>query len=197
MSRTLDYYNEHAMEFAKDTSDIEFSSIQNEFLAQLEENSSILDFGCGSGRDSKYFLNMGYRVTALDGSEEICRIAEKNIGIPVMQMDFREFNEKNKYDGIWACASVLHLDKDELKTVLRKMEAALHANGIIYMSFKYGDFSGVRGGRFFTDFNETSFEAFVSHIPSLEIRKIWISEDARPGRHDEKWLNIIMRTVRR
>lgn len=197
MSETIDYYEKNAKSFADSTADIEFSEMQDSFLSNLKEGASILDFGCGSGRDTRYFLKKGYKVTALDGSAELCRIAEEKTGIPVIQMDFNEFNEKDKYDGIWACSSILHLPKQELKQVLVHMEQALHIGGIIYTSFKYGEFEGMRSRRFFTDFTEDSFRNFLSEIERLIIEKLWITRDARPDRQDEKWLNMILKTTRR
>lgn len=197
MNETIDYYEKNAEGFALCTAYIEFSGIQDVFLERLNEGASILDFGCGSGRDTKYFLQKGYRVTALDGSAKMCMIARENTGIPVLQMDFNDFDECDKYDGIWACSSILHLPERELKNVMIRMERALHAGGIIYTSFKYGDFSGMRNGRFFTDFTEDSFGVFISGVEKLETEKLWVSKDARPGRQDEKWLNMILRTVRR
>ena len=197
MNETLDYYDKNAEVFANGTADIEFSEMQDMFLAELKEGVSILDFGCGSGRDSRYFLQKGYRVTALDGSAELCRIAEEKTGISVIQMDFNDFDEQDQYDGIWACSSILHLPKQELKNVLVHMEKALHNDGIIYTSFKYGDFSGMRNERYFTDFTEDTFKMFVADMEQLVIEKLWITDDVRPGRQDEKWLNTILRTTRR
>ena len=197
MNETIDYYDKNAEAFASGTADIEFSTMQDLFLSFLKEGASILDFGCGSGRDMSYFLQKGYRVTALDGSAELCRIAEEKTGIPVIQMDFNDFDEQDRYDGIWACSSILHLPKRELKNVLVHMEKALHNDGIIYTSFKYGDFSGMRNGRYFTDFTEDTFNMFVSDIEQYVIEKLWITDDVRPGRQDEKWLNTILKTTRR
>ncbi len=197
MDKTIDYYNKNAERFAESTADIEFSGTQDLFLSGLKDGAEILDFGCGSGRDSKYFLQKGYRVTALDGSAELCRIAEERAGIPVVQMNFNDFDERDRYDGIWACASILHLPGQELKNVLMHMEKALHKDGIIYTSFKYGDFSGMRNGRFFTDFTEDSFRTFIADIEQLVTEKTWITNDLRPGRQDERWLNTILRTTRR
>ncbi len=197
MNETLDFYDKNAETFANGTADIDFSEMQNIFLSELPVGATILDFGCGSGRDTKYFLQKGYKVAALDGSEKLCRIAEEKTGIPVVQMDFNDFDEQDLYDGIWACSSILHLPKQELRSVLIHMEKALHNGGIIYTSFKYGDFSGMRNGRYFTDFAEDSFTTFVEEIGQLVIEKIWITNDVRPGRQDEKWLNTILGTRRR
>ena len=166
---------------------------QDRFLRLLDENASILDFGCGSGRDTKYFLDQGYQVTATDGSAELCRLASAFTGIEVKEMLFQELDDMGTYDGIWACSSILHLSKIELLPVICKMCMALKGSGVIYTSFKYSDFEGVRNGRYFTDFTEDSFKEFIAEIPELTIEEYWITGDVRPGRGDEKWLNLILR----
>ncbi len=206
---TLDYYNKYAVEFSKDTFDVKFTETQDLFLSLLKPDSYILDFGCGSGRDTRYFLQQGYRVEAIDGSKSLCEIAQKNTGIPIRQMLFQDLREIDEYDGIWACSSILHLAKSELLTVMKRMVQALKENGIIYTSFKYGDFEGERNGRYFTDFTEKSFTEFLEKlkifnentkntedkVSEIIIEKIWITEDVRPGRGDEKWLNLILRKI--
>lgn len=193
MSDTLKYYNQNAGQFVRETLSVDFTAIQEWFLVKLSEGACILDFGCGSGRDVKYFLDKGYRVDAIDGSEELCRLASDYAGIHVKQMLFEELDETEKYDGIWACSSVLHLDKIALKTVLKKMAAALKSEGVVYTSFKYGDFEGEQNGRYFTDFTLELFERYMQGIPELQIEEYWITDDVRPGRGDEKWLNLILR----
>lgn len=122
----------------------------------------------------------------------MCRIASDYAGIKVKKMLFKELEEIEKYDGIWACSSILHLAKNELKAVFEKMIKALKRDGIIYTSFKYGDFEGERNGRYFTDFTEEKFEKFVQNIENVKLREEWITNDVRPGRGDEKWLNLIL-----
>jgi len=163
------------------------------FLQTIPEHAYILDFGCGSDRDSKAFLNLGYRVDACDGSAGICRIASEVTGIQVKQMLFQELDEVDVYDGIWACASILHLPKNELKTVLEKIAAALKDQGVLYTSFKYGTFEGMRGERYFTDFTEDSLKEFFETIPVLQVFTLWITSDVRPGREEERWINILAR----
>lgn len=190
---TLGYYDDHADEFYKSTVNVEFASMQQQFLNKLKKGSYILDFGCGSGRDTKYFLEKGYNVDAVDGSKELCKLASEYTGIEVKKMFFQELTEVGKYDGIWACSSILHLSIEELAEVMRKMVVALKEHGIIYTSFKYGTFSGERNGRFFTDMTEKTFADFLSRIDGLEVEGQWITLDARPGRGEEKWLNLILR----
>lgn len=191
-NRTLDYYNKNASSFAETTMDVDFHDTQKHFQKVLPEQGYILDFGCGSGRDIKYFLSQNFRVDAIDGSEELCRIASDYTGIKVKKMLFQELDEIEKYDGIWACSSILHLTQNELKTVFGKMVKALKRDGIIYTSFKYGDFEGERNGRYFTDFTEDKFNKFVQNIENIKLKEVWITYDVRPGRGGEKWLNLIL-----
>ena len=190
---TLGYYDNHADEFYKSTVNVQFSTMQECFLEKLKKGSYILDFGCGSGRDTKYFLQKGCNVDAMDGSKELCKLASEYTGIEVKNMFFQELVEVDKYDGIWACSSILHLPIDELDKVMRKMVVALKENGIIYTSFKYGTFAGERNGRFFTDMTEETFADFLSRIDGLEVEEQWTTSDVRPGRGEEKWLNLILR----
>ena len=171
---TLNYYNSNAAVFSETTKNVDFSEVQQIFTNQLSPDASILDFGCGSGRDTRYFINHGYHVTATDGSEMICKMATKYTGIQVKQMLFEELDDRNQYDGIWACASILHLSREELPDIFHKMHQALKRNGIIYTSFKYGTFEGERNGRYFTYFTEEMFEEFARQISGLQIEKMWI-----------------------
>lgn len=195
MDKTLQYYNSKSHEFVNSTVNVNFTDTQDQFLKFLPENGIVLDFGCGSGRDTKYFKDKGYQVDAIDGSEELCKIASEYSGIAVKCMFFQELNEKEKYDGIWACSSILHLSKTELIDVFGKMIIALKRNGIIYSSFKYGDFEGMRNGRYFSDFTESSFQKYIVDIGGLDIEKQWVTSDVRPGRGEEKWLNMILRKL--
>ena len=193
MSDTLHYYNQNAQAFVKSTRDVDFYKTQIRFLDRLLPHSYILDFGCGSGRDTRYFLSQGYLVDAVDGSKEICKLASAYTGIQIQQMLFQELAAENLYDGIWACSSILHLPYQELKMVLIKMANALKADGIVYTSFKYGNFEGERNGRYFTDMTERTFWELVKDMTELEQEKQWVTSDVRPGREDERWLNIIHR----
>lgn len=190
---TLTYYNQNAISFVEGTKDVDFKAIQEKFTGRLPQGAAILDFGCGSGRDTKYFLEQGFQVTATDGSEELCKIASEYTGIPVKHMLFLELNEVNAYDGIWACSSILHCSYEDLVIVMQKISAALKKNGVLYTSFKYGTFSGDRNGRFFTDMTEETFRELLRRVPELEIEDITITTDVRPERGEERWLNLILR----
>ena len=167
--------------------------MQDTFLDYFPAGGKILDFGCGSGRDTKYFLSKGYEVDAIDGSEELCKIASEYTGIKVKQMLFEELDGIETYDGIWACASILHVEKKQLPEIIKKIAIATKKGGIVYTSFKYGDFEGIRNGRFFTYLTEESFGEILRNVPELVIEKLWISADVRAERGEERWLNIVLR----
>ena len=192
-THTINYYNSNATEFVSGTVSVDFEATQKKFTDRLPQGALILDFGCGSGRDTKYFLEQGYRVEATDGSIELCKLASEYTGIEVKHMLFQELSEVEAYDGIWACSSILHLPIEELADVMRKMVMALKDNGIIYTSFKYGTFAGERNGRYFTDMTEETFADFLKLIDNIQIEEQWITSDVRPQRGEEKWLNLILR----
>lgn len=192
INKTLNYYDQNADIFVQGTVSVDFKETQDKFVQALS-GKKILDFGCGSGRDTKYFMESGLDVTAIDGSQKLCKRASEYTGIQVKHMVFQDLDEVDCYDGIWACSSILHLPKDELKAVFNKMGRALKPNGIIYTSFKYGDFEGERNGRFFTDFNLEIFKDFIKDVEDILIEESWITGDVRPGREEEKWLNLLLR----
>ena len=193
MDDTLQYYDQHAKAYVDSTRDVEFSQTQERFLQYLEPGARILDFGCGSGRDTKYFRNRGFRVEAVDGSAEFVRIASEYTGINVRRMLFQDLDEVERYDGIWACSSILHLPCAELEVVLGKMARALRRRGIVYTSFKYGTEEGERSGRYFTNMTEAKMAGLLERIPVYDGEEMWVTFDVRPGRGDERWLNMILR----
>lgn len=192
-AKTINYYNTKTKDFIDGTLNVDFTEIQNRFLAKLSEDAYILDFGCGSGRDTKYFLEHGCRVDAIDGSEELCKFASEYTGIKVQCMYFHELEVQEKYDAIWACSSILHCAYDELVDVMKRLAEALKEKGLIYTSFKYGEYEGERNGRYFIDMTEDRLTQVLETVPELAIEEQWITGDVRPGRGEEKWLNLFLR----
>ena len=190
---TLAYYDRNAASFAGETQTVGFNEIQDRFLSCLEKGDRILDYGCGSGRDAKYFKDRGYPVTAIDGSKEMCALAAAHTGLDVRCMTFEELDETEAYDGIFACASILHVKKKDLPRVLQKMRDALKKNGVIYVSFKYGEAEGMRDSRWYSDYTEDSFRELIASAGGLAVQSIWISGDVRKGREEQQWLNALLR----
>ncbi len=195
MNKTLDYYNTFHKDFITNTLEANASELHHSFLKYLPKGASILDLGCGSGRDSKVFINLGYKVCALDGSKELCKFASEYIGQQVICKTFDEINFKEEFDGIWACASLLHIPYKDLPNIFKKLSKALKQEGHLYASFKYGDFEGERKGRYFTDLTEERLKQLLEPFDKLEIVETTITSDIRKGREEEKWLNVMLRKV--
>ena len=195
MKDTLDYYNENADAFVADTQGADMHDRHELFLQYVAEGGHILDLGCGSGRDSKAFIERGYQVTAVDGSEELCRIAAEHIGQPVYHMLFQDIAWQDMFDGVWASASLLHCTIEELPAILQKVADSLKQGGTLFVSFKYGAFTGWVNGRFYTNLSEASFAQVLAQVPSLQLVHMAVNGDVRPGRAHEMWLNAIVKKV--
>ena len=187
---TLQYYNDNSESYASNTVCADMSGLCDEFLSLLHESGYVLDLGCGSGRDSKYFLSHGREVISVDGSKELCRIAAEFLGREVICCDFREYTPREIFAGIWASASLLHLDEDDIARVIARLSRSLSDGGIFYASFKYGNFSGIRDGRYYTDFDEKRITRMIENVKGLEIVKLKISEDVRKDFAGQKWINV-------
>lgn len=189
---TLNYYQNNAQVFFNGTVNVDMSSLYESFTRLLLPGSQVLDAGCGSGRDSKAFIEMGYQVEAFDASSEMVALASQHTGLSVQQMTFADVEAQQQYDGIWCCASLLHVPSQELPSVMQKLANALKPGGVWYVSFKYGDSEREKDGRQFTDMNEASLGALLETMPEIEIETLWTTKDKRPER-DEIWLNALLR----
>ena len=189
MSNTIKYYNDNAQTYFEDTVNVDVSTYYERFEKYLNKKDKILDLGCGSGRDSKHFIELGYNVTSIDGSIEMCKLAEKYTGQKVINKKFNELDYKDEFNAIWACASLLHVDRSEIDDIVHKIHESLKANGIIYASFKRGDNERNVNGRYFNDLNEENIKNLFS---DFLIEEIWFNDDLRKDR-DDKWINIIAR----
>ncbi len=187
---TIDYYNQNADAFIQNTIHADMKEHYDRFVPYLPEQASILDLGCGSGRDSQFFMKQGYFVTLVDGSIEVCKQTSKLLGVEVRCLLFEDLDYHNKFDGVWACASLLHVNKSDMPRVLQKVSAALKQTGVLYASFKYGDAEEIKGSRFYNYYSENTInELFQSS--DFVCKEYWISCDVRPEHRKEKWLNLI------
>lgn len=192
-SQTHLYYDQHAQAFIDSTLDVDMQSIYARFTSHLEPGASILDAGCGSGRDSLYFRQQGYQVVAIDACEAFVRHTRAYAGVEAHCQQFEAIDFEAIFDGIWASASLLHLTSEELPKVVQKLGKALRTGGILYASFKYGNFAGLRNGRWFTDLDEQGLESLLKEVPVLRLLETWQSGDARPERAHERWLNCLLK----
>lgn len=189
----IEYYNKYAANVFENSVDQDMGEIMKEFLAVLEEGDTVLDLGCGSGRDSLTFYELGYDVTAMDASSEMCKLAEIHTGLDVLCMSFEDMEFDGVFDGIWACASLLHVPKREMPEILARLKKALKQNGVLYMSFRKGDFEGFRGERYFSDYTQETLQELIGATPGFSLLKTWESEDVRSGHKDTVWVNVLAR----
>ena len=187
---TIQYYNRHAEEFCAGTFSADMSRSRDRFLAYLQPGSAILDAGCGSGRDTLAFLSAGYQVDAFDASDEICRIASQKTGIPVRKQRFEKLEGRELYDGIWACASLLHVAAADLPDVLVRLYRLLKKQGIMYVSFKLGDGERQKDGRYFNNMREEILCRLLCDA-GFTVKETFITQDVRENRQDEAWVNVI------
>lgn len=171
------------------------SKSRSRFLAHLEPRAAILDAGCGSGRDSLAFAQLGYDVTAFDGSAEMARLAREHARVPVFHRLFSNVDWVDRFDGIWSCASLLHVAKAELPEAMFRLARALRLNGAWFLSFKYGDGERATRERHFTDMREGDLESAIEGA-GLVVADLWLSADVRSGRAGETWISAIAHRVR-
>jgi len=190
---TVNYYDANAKLFFSDTVGVDMSELHSRFLAQLPNGGLILDAGCGSGRDSKAFLNLGFRVNSFDASPELALLATELTGQHVATRTFAQVDEIACYDGIWACASLLHLPEREISTAFHQLWCALKPGGLLYVSFKTGEAERTDSkGRQFTDATESRLQSWLAGLPNIESVDYWITQDQRPSR-PQAWLNALVR----
>lgn len=191
-SETINYYNNNANDFAVSTTSLDMSAFYAEFLPRVKASGHILDAGCGSGRDAWQFKQQGFKVSAFDASEKLAKIASNHLQQAVAVSTFEQLNEHNKYDGIWCCASLLHVSTNQLPKVLLKLQQALKPQAVLYASFKYGHTERFNNGRHFTDLNENLLNQLLASQPELRLIKSWQTKDKRPDRANEVWLNALV-----
>lgn len=193
---TIDFYNNNAKDYFNFTYNADMSVQYEHFLQYIKRNGKILDLGCGSGRDSLYFKNKGYDVTAIDGSEELCKLAREYTGLDVKCMDFSEINDIDYYDGIWACASLLHLDNDKLLDVLKKLRIALKDMGYLFVALKNGvGEEETENGRYYNYFEVADVEKIASNL-NFEISEVYMSRSVNNPDETKYWNNFILKKLK-
>lgn len=189
---TIRFYDDNAAEYIRSTSDLNMQMLYEPFLRQIPHGGRILDAGCGSGRDSKAFADRGYSVVSIDASQKMVDATSELTGQLAICMAFQQIALTEEFDGVWACASLLHVPLSELTDVLFRLTSALRPSGVLYASFKNGHVERHQDGRLFTDMDERNINRLVAGISRLEIIQCWRTEDLRPNQSDE-WLNVLLK----
>lgn len=193
-NRTIEYYNTHADRYSEVTRNADMSDIYKHFEKNLMPGCRILDLGCGSGRDSKYFMDKGYKVVSLDASEAMCRKTQELTGKAAVHMRIEDMNYENEFDAVWACASLLHVPKRDMHKILEKVMKALKVDGVLYASWKYGRSEQTReDGRTFANYTETRVRDMVALVSGASLEDEWISIDVRPDKIKHMWVNVLVK----
>jgi SAM-dependent methyltransferase len=190
---TLSYYDRNAAEYCASTVGVDMSALYGSFLSHVPVHGGILDAGCGSGRDSLVFIEQGYDVVSIDGSASMVAATSRATGRTALLMRFDQMSFEAEFDGIWACASLLHISRRDIPLVFSRFERALKPGAVWFMSFKSGSDQRWTGGRLFNDYTEESLSQFIEPRPALEILRVWTTADARPKRSNELWTNALVR----
>ena len=186
------YYESNAERYAAETISADMSEQYQRFLPLLKKGAKILDVGSGSGRDACYFQKQGYQVTALEPSKNLCREIRKVFSGEIVCSEVQNYRPTERYDGIWACASLIHLQEEEVLQFFEKIDQYLNDNGIIYISGKNGLSTGkVEDGRFFLEFTEQLVEKILTVNKQLKQEQLWYTEDVS-GRRGFRWLNVVL-----
>lgn len=188
---SIDYYNRYSKVYFESTVNLDLSEARKKFMKVLPEGGSILDLGCGSGRDTLAFYEDEYEVTPLDGSEEMCALAEIHTGLEVLHMTFDELDFDEVFDGVWACASLLHVPEEDMPDILKKVGMALKPGGHLFLSVKEGDFEGIRDERYFVDYSKRKLIDTLEDTGIFKVKEVWKSDDLREYISDTRWLNLI------
>lgn len=194
---TMEFYNTHAREYSEATLHVDLRDLYGRFLTELSPRAHILDAGCGSGRDTEAFLSRGFRVTSIDASPQLAALASAFTGIRCEILRFQQMEFKQEFDGIWACASILHVPRTEIDDVMFRFIRALKPVGTLYVSLKEGD--GERtaeDGRFFSYYTADSFRKLLKRFPALQEVAFWKTEERRSSTHCECWLSFLLRKVK-
>jgi SAM-dependent methyltransferase len=186
----IEFYETNAARFFGDSVGADMSATRARVLAHVPKGGAILEAGCGSGRDALAFKNGGYDVTAFDGSVELGRLASEHTGLSVLHKQFAEVDWVDRFDGVWACASLLHVARRNLPDAVTRLARSLRPGGVFYMSFKYGDAERFTHARPFTDMTEPLLTTLIEQC-DLSLIEMWTSEDVRPVRKGEIWLSAI------
>ena len=193
--KTIEYYDNLSNRYVEQTIQADMLPTIEKFLYHIPKQGTILDLGCGSGRDSLYFINQGYNVTAVDGSSAMCKLATDLIGKDVRHLTFQKLDYVESFDGVWACASLLHAAEKELPSILKKIATSIKPNGTLYASWKYGasERTEMVTGRFFCDMTEERIHELFSKIKSMQIVEVWTTLDVRNT--GQTWINVLAKRV--
>jgi SAM-dependent methyltransferase len=192
---TIAHYDRSAEAYWNGTRDHDVSQNYAALLDAIEGDPpySILDLGCGPGRDLRYFRSLGHHVVGLDGSMEFVAMARSYSGCEVIQQDFLAMKlPKSRFDAIFANASLFHVPSQELSRVLAELSVALRFRGVLFCSNPRGNNQeGFSGDRYSCFLDHDTWCDYVTAAGFLQVRHYY----RPPGlpRHKQWWLATVWR----
>lgn len=196
IKQTIDTFNRTADEYARQTAQVDMASQRSAFLKYLN-GKSILDIGCGAGRDVAWFSERGYHVTGIDLSEKlICKARECAPQAVFMNIDMRKVKfPENTFDGIWACASLLHLKKAEVAMTLQDWKRVLKKEGVLFVGVREGEGEVMEDGKWCADYSAQELAKYMEDVgfKILEKSTVTGAGDVQvlvKSNTVKKWVNI-------
>lgn len=192
-SDTIDYYEQNACAYALETSKADLSEIRSRFLALLPQGAHILDVGCGAGRDLMAFRAAGCEAEGLEPAPKLAELARAHSGCVVHVGKVENMHFQAVFDGIWACASLLHLSPYEFPIGLSAISRALKKSGVLFLSMQRGTFDRVLpDGRFYALYERDRLLSIVGSA-GFDPVDVWETGDTLPGRAEIRWINVLAR----
>jgi SAM-dependent methyltransferase len=194
-SLTLEYYDTRAEEFWEGTRDHDVSQNIAALLQYIEGSPpfTLLDFGCGPGRDLKAFTELGHVATGLEGAARFAAMARAHSGCEVWHQDFLRLDlPGNHFDGVFANAVLFHVPSRELPRVLRELHATLKPGGVLFSSNPHGrNEEGWNRGRYGAYHDLETWRRHVSGAGFVEFTHYY--RPAGLPREQQPWLATIWR----
>lgn len=188
--KTIEFYNQNAASYAESTIGLDISEQHNDFIQRLPVAGKILDAGCGSGRDLVAFKSLGFETVGIDASKALVEIAQSNAKTDVYEKSFAQIDWKDEFDGVWCMASLLHLNREELKEALVNISTALKPSGQLYASFKNGEGDAYDNkGRFFSYHTLDDLKSIFDEVKVFGNVQFSYGKDSM-GRADTQWINV-------
>ena len=190
---SIGFYDTNAQDFFDRSVEADMARGYADFMALLPAGGRVLDAGCGSGRDALAFHRQGFQVTAMEASARLAGLARAHTGLPIEVMTFDQVTWREAFDGIWACASLLHVPRVSLPGAVGRLRDALVPGGVLWMSFKYGREERQAGERGFTDLDEDLARAMVKTAGGLKLIDLVVTGDVRADHAGDRWLSVLCR----
>jgi SAM-dependent methyltransferase len=191
VSSTDRFYEDHAVEYFSGTSGAQTQFVLDRFLSHLPANAAILDAGCGSGRDLKYFHSRGHCALGIDASTALVQMAAEYSGAPCEVVRIERISYEERFDGVWACASLLHLPRDAFRPALRSLNRALKRGGTLFMAVQEGQGEAILpDGRLYVYYSEDDIRTSLD-AAGLAVNELWTTRNSAEAVHQPVWINVI------